>query len=190
MEFSRLEYWSRWPFPSPGDLSNQGIEPRSPSLRADSLSADPQGKLKNPGVGSLSLLQQIFPTQELSWSLLHGRQILYQLIYEGSPHVMRDVPSTMHIPEYTLECCTHAVLHTSAQFSSVTQSCLTLCDPMNRSTPGRGLFMATSLHIPRASMSEPTESQAVSFPLSISFLGFFSPHLGPLSGGLCTALTF
>ena len=54
MEFSRPEYWSGYPFPSPGDLPNPGIEPRSPTLQADSLSAEPQGKPKNTGVGSLS----------------------------------------------------------------------------------------------------------------------------------------
>ena len=35
--FSRQEYWSRLPFPSPGDLPNPGIEPGSPALKADSL---------------------------------------------------------------------------------------------------------------------------------------------------------
>ena len=35
--FPRLEYWSGLPFPSPGDLPNPGIEPRSPALQADSL---------------------------------------------------------------------------------------------------------------------------------------------------------
>ena len=47
MEFSRSEYWSGYPFPSPGDLPNPGIEPRSPALQVDSLSAEPQGKPKN-----------------------------------------------------------------------------------------------------------------------------------------------
>ena len=42
------------------------------------------GKPKNTGVGSPSLLQQIFPTQELTQGVLHCRQILYQLSYEGS----------------------------------------------------------------------------------------------------------
>ena len=56
MEFSRPEYWSGYPFPFPGDLPNSGIEPRSSSLQADSLLAEPQGKPKNTGVGSLSLL--------------------------------------------------------------------------------------------------------------------------------------
>ena len=60
MEFSRPEYWSRWPFPSARDLPNPGIEPRSPALHAVSLPAEPQGKPKNTSVVSLSLLQGIF----------------------------------------------------------------------------------------------------------------------------------
>jgi len=46
MEFSRLEYWSGWPFPPPGDLPNPGIEPRDPALQADSLPVEPQGKTR------------------------------------------------------------------------------------------------------------------------------------------------
>ena len=38
-----LEYWSGLPFPSPGDLPDPGIEPRSPALQADSLPAEPPG---------------------------------------------------------------------------------------------------------------------------------------------------
>ena len=44
MEFSRPEYWNGQPFPSPGDLPNPGIEPRSPTLQVDSLPAEPPGK--------------------------------------------------------------------------------------------------------------------------------------------------
>ena len=44
MGFSRQEYWSGLPCPPPGDLSNPGIKPRSPTLQADSLSSEPQGK--------------------------------------------------------------------------------------------------------------------------------------------------
>ena len=44
MGFSRQEYWSGLPFPSPGDLSDPGIEPRSPALRADTLTSEPRGK--------------------------------------------------------------------------------------------------------------------------------------------------
>ena len=52
----------------------------------DSLPAESQGKPKNTGVGSLSLLQRIFPTQELNQGIMHCRQILCQLTYEGSPY--------------------------------------------------------------------------------------------------------
>ena len=45
MEFSRQEYWSGLSFPSPGDLPNLGIEPRSPTLQADSLPSEPPGNL-------------------------------------------------------------------------------------------------------------------------------------------------
>ena len=53
-------------------------------MQADSLPAEPPGKPKNTGVGSLSLLQGIFPTQKLNQGFLHCRQILYQLSYQGS----------------------------------------------------------------------------------------------------------
>ena len=43
MGFSRQEYWSRLPFPSPGDLPNPGIEPRSPTLQTDTLPSEPPG---------------------------------------------------------------------------------------------------------------------------------------------------
>ena len=75
------------PFPSPGDLPNPGTEPRSSTLQVDSLPTEPPGKLKNSGVGSLSLLQRIVPTQESNQGLLHCRQILYQLSYIGSPKI-------------------------------------------------------------------------------------------------------
>ena len=44
MGFSRQEYWSGLPFPSPGDLPDPGIEPRSPTLQADALTSEPPGK--------------------------------------------------------------------------------------------------------------------------------------------------
>ena len=83
MEFSRPEYWSGEQFSSPGDLPNPGIEARPPTLQADSLPTEPSGKPKNTEAGSPSLLQGIFPTQELNQCLLHCRQILYQLRYLG-----------------------------------------------------------------------------------------------------------
>ena len=47
MGFSRQEYWSGLPFPSPGDLPDPGIKPRSPALQEDALTSEPPGK---PGV--------------------------------------------------------------------------------------------------------------------------------------------
>ena len=44
MGFSRQQYWSGLPFPSPGDVPNPGIEPGSPSLQTDTLPSEPPGK--------------------------------------------------------------------------------------------------------------------------------------------------
>ena len=60
MEFSRQEYWSALPFPSPGDLPDPRIKPRSPSLQADTLPSEPTGK------PCLHLFLSLYP----SWSLL------------------------------------------------------------------------------------------------------------------------
>ena len=81
MEFSRPECQSGLPCPTPVDLPNPQIKSRSPALQADSLPAEPQGKPKNTGMGSLSLLQWILLSQESNQGLLHCGQILYQLSY-------------------------------------------------------------------------------------------------------------
>ena len=52
------------------------------TMQVDSLPAEPEGKPKNTGVGSLSLLQNIFSAQESNRGLLHCRQILHQLSYQ------------------------------------------------------------------------------------------------------------
>ena len=112
VEFSRQEHWSGLPFPSPGDLPDPGIEPGSPVLHADSLLSQPSGNqseswsvmsdslpphgLYSPwdspgqttGVGGLSLLQGIFPTQGSNPGLPHCGWILYQLSHEGSPRIL------------------------------------------------------------------------------------------------------
>ena len=53
MGFSRQEYWSGLPFPSPGDLLDPGIEPRSPILQADTLTSAPLGKPLNTKIQPL-----------------------------------------------------------------------------------------------------------------------------------------
>ena len=82
--------------PSSRDIPNPGIQPRSPTLQTDSSPAEPPGKPKSTGVGSLPLLHQIFPTQESNQGLLHCRQILYQLSYQGS------LINSIKIPTVTL----------------------------------------------------------------------------------------
>ena len=59
MGFSRQEYWSGLPFPSPGDLPDPGIEPRSPTLQADALTSAPPGKPLNIRIQSLELQIQV-----------------------------------------------------------------------------------------------------------------------------------
>ena len=116
MVFSRQECWSELPFPSPGDLPDSGIKPMSSALWADSLQSEPPEKPKsevkwskscsvmsdsllphglyspwnspgqNTGVGSLSLLQGVFPTQGSNPGHLHFRWILHHLSHQGSPN--------------------------------------------------------------------------------------------------------
>ena len=89
-------------------------DPMDCSLTGSSVHGDSPGK--NTGVGCHSLLQGIFLTQGLNQCLLclrHGRQILYRLSHLA--HLFNEFVPTV---------------------SSVAQSCPTLCDPMNRSTPG------------------------------------------------------
>ena len=64
LEFSRQEYWSGLPFPSPGDLCNPGIKPGSPTMQADALPSEPPGsqstyKFAMEGAGSLNITDQV-----------------------------------------------------------------------------------------------------------------------------------
>ena len=72
---ARMLEWVKPLSPSPGDLTNLGIEPRSPTLQVDSLPADPPGKPKNIGVDTLknTLVD------------LCALKLPYQLSFQGSP---------------------------------------------------------------------------------------------------------
>ena len=74
----------------------------------NSLSTELQGKLKNTGVGSLSLVQRIFPTQEWNRGLPHCRQILYQLSHQGSPQ-FAILGSMLKSRDFTLPTKVHRV---------------------------------------------------------------------------------
>ena len=83
---------------------------------------------QNTAVGSLSLLQQIFPTQESNQDLLHCRWILYQLSYQGRVNIPKSAAA--------------------AAAAKSLQSCPTLCDPIDGSPPGfpaPGILQARTL---------------------------------------------
>ena len=114
MEVSRQEYWSGLPFPSPGDLPDQGLNLCLLNWQAGSLPLSHLGSPfafmkvkvkslsrvrlfaapwllhpwdfpgKSTGVGCHFLLQGIFPTQGLNPGLPHCRQTLYRLSHQGS----------------------------------------------------------------------------------------------------------
>ena len=119
-------------------------------MRVDSLPAEPQGEPKNTGVGSLSLLQGIFPTQESNQALLRCRQILYQLSYQGSPR-----QTSLRLQGYIFRLnksrggfsvcvCVCVCVCVSGSVTS------TLCDPVDCSPPGssvRGILQARTLEL-------------------------------------------
>ena len=94
--------WVAIPFS--GGSSQTRIEPKSPELQADPLPSEPPGKPKNTGVGSLSLLQGIFPSRESNQGLLHCKRILYQLSCQGS-HILTNILWPPACYMYTTERC-------------------------------------------------------------------------------------
>ena len=60
-EFSRQVFWSGLPFPSPGDLPNPGIEPRSPTLKADSLPSEPSVQFSSVQFSCLVMSDSLQP---------------------------------------------------------------------------------------------------------------------------------
>ena len=124
------EYWSGLPFPSPGDLPNPAIKPRSPALQADVLTSEPPGKPYNWHAAAATKSLQLCPA-------------LCDPI-EGSP-LGSPVPGILQAR--TLEWLPFpSPMHESE--SEVTQSCPTLRDPMDYSLPGssvHGIFQARVL---------------------------------------------
>ena len=82
-EFPRQEHWSGLPFPSPGDLSDPGIEPRSPALQATSLPSEPSWK---PQAGKISVRRM----KEKSGSICCPQQspVLHQGVIRWQLHGM------------------------------------------------------------------------------------------------------
>ena len=73
MEFSRQEYWSGLPFPSPGDLLDPGIKPGSPTLQTDALPSEPPGKHRY-----LTYAQKLTHTHNIYYSVIMGNSRSYK----------------------------------------------------------------------------------------------------------------
>ena len=85
MKFSRQEYWSGLPFPSPGSLFDPGIEPRSPALQADALLSEPPGSNAGdpssiPGLGRS-------PGEWIGYPLQYSRASLVAQMVKNPPAI-------------------------------------------------------------------------------------------------------
>ena len=79
MEFSRQEYWSGLPFPSPQELPDPGIKPRSPALRADALPVEPPGKR----------FQRYSSSNFLNLNSFLFLRVLFHLLSQTCTHTLR-----------------------------------------------------------------------------------------------------
>ena len=146
-------------------------------MQTDSLPAEPQGKPKNTGVGSLSLLQRTFPTQGLNQGLLHCRWILHQLSYQGS-HDSSDVFTgiTLSFPKCIQQSRLSHLLTRLTLTSSVSLLCI-----INHLSSSSFHKISTPLHlswlIHQFSISHP-------FPFS-----HFSPITVPCIFNTCSLVT-
>ena len=61
------------PFPSPGDLPDPGIEPRSPTLQADALTSDPPGKPSTETLGNKTIIDNVMFAAALSLEIIAGK---------------------------------------------------------------------------------------------------------------------
>ena len=98
MGFSRQEYWSGLPFPSPGDLPDPGIEPGSPTLQADALPSEPSllfGTLHSNGyicidnIWTPSTYYLVIKTQATNFFLIGKRheQTIHKCRYTNDQHL-------------------------------------------------------------------------------------------------------
>ena len=139
MGFSRQEYWSGLPFPSPGDLSHPGIESRSLTLQADSLLTELWGKPRSGIAGSKDKCTCI--SVAAAAKSLQSCPTLCDPI-DGSPPGS-PVPGILQAR--TLEWVASSFSMKVKSESEVAQSCPTLRDPVDFSLPGssvHGIFQA------------------------------------------------
>ena len=120
MEFSRQEYWGWLPFPSPGDLPDPGIIPRSPTLPADSWPSEPQGKpLDDAYLCNSNLL---FKVQSVTITLKFP-----SLPSQSFSTCIPPEPLTLLIIALCLACQVGADLSSLDQFPSLLISVFVIC---------------------------------------------------------------
>ena len=123
MRFSRQEYWSGLPFPSPGDLPDPGIEARSPAFQADTLTSETPGSL--PDIkGQIYLPFPVLTPSSFFW------------------------PSQFYFSKLDKQGCFFFFFNFSTAAAKLLQSCPTLCDPIDGSSPGSpipGILQARTL---------------------------------------------
>ena len=131
----RMWEWYGWNF-----LESESCSVMSDSLQPHRPYSPWNSPGQNTGVGSLSFLQRIFPTQESNTGLAHCRWILYHLRHKGSPRMLEWVVfpfssgSSQPRNQTWVSCITGSFFTNWATKQSemkVTQLCLTLCNPMD-----------------------------------------------------------
>ena len=122
MGFSRQEYWSGRPFPSPGDIPDPGTEPDSPALQIDVLPSEPPGKQERL-IWALHLYMHVCVCVCVH-ACAEGNSVIF--ICNFHPVLSMDTEKCMIL---TFNC-----IH--QQYFQSAQLCPTLCSPMNRSMPG------------------------------------------------------
>ena len=145
---------------------------------------------KNTGVGCHFLLQRIFSTQRSNLHLWHCEQIIYHCAIWESPSYRYpsvnvsygrekgyglNLKSFVHMKQtFLVRSEMQEIVHlgvSSVQFSSVAQSCPTLCNPMNRSTPGLPVHhQLLSLHVWGLPRTQRTGSSWQPLPIMVTFL--------------------
>ena len=121
MEFSRQEYWSRLPFPFPGDLPSPGIEARSLALQADSLPVEPQGKPKKYG-NSWPIKKKDLNKQTSWWPGMK------KWVWQEAWYVQVSLENKIYSCAWSFKWCHWSCI--MVQFSSVQFSCSVTSDTL------------------------------------------------------------
>ena len=97
-DFPRQEYWSRWPFPSPGNLPDPGIDPGSPALHANSLPTESSGKV------NLAIYLYLSQGPLESRSTMHRNRRYFEYPSNSSYTIDQELTFIFFFKNWLLEC--------------------------------------------------------------------------------------